>query len=77
MKPSIWIPYFGNSSKEQDLFTPKEQTIISSINFGKGVISIAKYAGSNNTRINKLILKDISNNSYPIISIKSGKIIHL
>lgn len=67
------IPDFGNSIKEKELFTPEKQTIISSLNFVKGMISIGKYAGRNNRKITKLIIKDISHYSYPIIAIQSRR----
>lgn len=67
------IPDFGNSKNEKNKFTPKKQTIESSINFMKGMIDIAKYAGRNEKEIFRLIIKDISIYSYPIISIQSHR----
>jgi len=67
------IPDFGNALKEQGLFTPKKQTIESSLNFVAGMIKIAKFAGSQNKEIFKSIMKDIDNYSYPIIAIQSNR----
>ena len=67
------IPDFGNALKEKGLFTPKKRTIESSLNFVEGMIRIARFAGTQNKKIFKSIMKDIDNYSYPIISIQSKR----
>ncbi len=67
------IPDFGNSKIEKSKFTPRKQSPESSINFVKGMLDIARYAGKENKKIFQLISNDISCYSYPIISIQANR----
>lgn len=68
------IPDFGNSEIERDKFVPKNQTLESSVFFMKGMITIAKSLDeTSQSRLSTMILKDIGNYSYPILSIQSKK----
>lgn len=66
------VPEFGNSQKERGLHTPGQQTPESSIHFMKGMLSIAKSKSVGQySELFKLIVKDLSNYSYPFIAIQS------
>lgn len=68
------IPDFGNSEKEKGKFTPKEQTPESSVHFMKGMLDIAEHTEKmRKVKVFKAITADISNYSYPILSIQAGK----
>ncbi len=66
------IPDFGASAAEQGLFVPKEQTPNSSVQFMRGMLSIAfSLDQSTSDKIGLRILRDIGNYSYPILSIQA------
>lgn len=68
------IPDFGNSASEKGKFSPKTRTTDSSVIFMRGMLEVAKYIET--TRqvfIYKNILKDLSNYSYPILSVQADK----
>jgi hypothetical protein len=68
------VPDFGNSEKEKGKFTPTEQTPESSIHFMKGMLDIAKHTEeTRNVNVFKAISTDISNYSFPILSIQATK----
>ena len=68
------IPDFGNSEKEKGKFVPTEQTPESSLHFINGMLEIARHTENNrDVKVFKAILLDISNYSYPILSIQNGK----
>ena len=68
------VPDFGASAAEQGLFLPKQQTSESSVNFMRGMIAIAKSLDETcNLKLSHLILRDIGNYSYPILSIQSDR----
>ena len=68
------IPDFGNSKKEKDRFTPRNQTPESSLHFMRGMLDIAKWVDeTQNIRVYKAILTDIGNYCYPILSIQSKR----
>lgn len=66
------VPDFGNSDKEKGLFVPNVQTPESSINFIKGMLSIAKWIEEKRgVKIFNRIKTDIGNYCYPILSIQA------
>jgi len=68
------IPDFGNSLSEKGKFVPRTRTIESSVNFMRGMMEIAQHV--ENTRhvyIYQRILKDLSNYSYPFLSVQADK----
>ena len=68
------VPDFGASAAEQGLFVPKQQTPDSSVNFMRGMIAIAKSLDeARRPKVSHLILRDIGNYSYPILSIQSDR----
>lgn len=68
------VPDFGNSEKEKGKFVPKAQTPESSLTFIKGMLEIARFVETTrDVLIYKDIIRDISNYSYPILSIQSGQ----
>jgi abequosyltransferase len=68
------VPDFGNSEKEKGKFTPTEQTPESSVHFMKGMLDIAEHTEKNrHVKVFKAITADISNYSYPILSIQARK----
>jgi abequosyltransferase len=68
------VPDFGASSAEKGLFVPKQQTPDSSVNFMRGMIAIAKSLDEEKRpKVSHLILRDIGNYSYPILSIQSDR----
>ena len=68
------VPDFGNSEAEKGKFVPKTRTIESSINFMKGMLKIAHATEiSRNVKIYKSIVNDLSNYSYPILSVQADK----
>jgi abequosyltransferase len=68
------VPDFGASTAEQGLFVPKQQTPESSVNFMRGMIAIAKSLDeTKHPKVSNLILADIGNYSYPILSIQSDR----
>lgn len=71
-------PDFGNSSSEQGKFVPRDQTPESSIHFMRGMLEIAKYVETT-TRLDVFssIRADISNYSYPILSIQAKRPRHV
>ena len=68
------IPDFGASAAEQGLFVPKQQTPESSVQFMRGMIAIAKSLDeARSPKLSHLILRDIGNYSYPVLSIQSDR----
>ena len=68
------VPDFGNAESEKSKYIPKKQTIESSLSFMKGMLKIAKYEEKDIAiKIYNPILNDISNYSYPILSIQANK----
>ncbi len=68
------IPDFGNSESEKGKFVPRTRTIESSINFMQGMLNIAQYVEmKRNVNIYRPILRDLSNYSYPILSVQADK----
>lgn len=68
------IPDFGNSESEKGKFQPKTRTIESSLNFMRGMLEIAQHVEDNRgVDIYKSIVDDLSNYSYPIISVQADK----
>ena len=68
------VPDFGNSEKEKGKFVPTEQTPESSLHFIKGMLEIADYTEkTRKVNIYQPILADISNYSYPLLSIQAGR----
>jgi glycosyltransferase involved in cell wall biosynthesis len=68
------IPDFGNSDAEKGKFVPRTRTIESSLRFMQGMLDIARYVESErHVKIYRFILKDLSNYSYPILSIQADK----
>lgn len=65
-------PDFGSSATERALFVPREQTAESSVNFMRGMLTIAKSV-EEATRLPVYlpILRDIGNYAYPILSIQA------
>jgi len=68
------IPDFGNSASEKGKFVPQKRTTESSVGFMKGMLEIAKSV-ENTRQVNIYlpILKDLSNYSYPFLSIQADK----
>lgn len=68
------VPDFGNADSEKKKFVPQQQTIESSLSFMRGMLKISKYEEKNiGIKIHNAILNDISNYSYPILSIQAKK----
>ena len=68
------IPDFGNSDSEKGKFIPKTRTIKSSISFMRGMLDIAQYVEvQHHVKVYRSILKDLSNYSYPILSVQADK----
>jgi abequosyltransferase len=68
------IPDFGNSASEKGKFVPRIRTIESSISFMRGMLDIANYVEvDRHIKIYRSILRDLSNYSYPILSIQADK----
>lgn len=68
------IPDFGNSASEKGKFVPRTRTIESSISFMRGMLDIARNVETErHVRIHRPILKDLSNYSYPILSVQADK----
>ncbi len=68
------VPDFGNSASEKGKFVPRVRTIESSISFMRGMLEIAQYVEVNRqVKIYRAILRDLSNYSYPILSIQADK----
>jgi len=67
------VPDFGASTAENGLFVPKQQTPLSSLHFVRGMLAIANsLEESGDAKLARLILRDIGNYSYPILSIQAG-----
>jgi abequosyltransferase len=68
------VPDFGHSESEKGKFIPQTRTIASSVNFMSGMLRIAKdVQNTRNVVIYNAILKDLSNYSYPILSVQADK----
>lgn len=68
------IPDFGNSAAEKGKFVPRTRTIESSISFMRGMLDIAQYVeAERHVKIYRPILRDLSNYSYPILSVQADK----
>lgn len=68
------IPEFGHAEAEQGKFVPANRTTASSLQFMKGMLDIAaSVEKERGVTVYKRIVADISNYSYPILSIQSGK----
>lgn len=68
------IPDFGNSASEKGKFVPRTRTTDSSVSFMRGMLEIARYVETTRkVSIYKSILKDLSNYSYPILSVQADK----
>jgi abequosyltransferase len=68
------IPDFGNSAAEKGKFVPRTRTIESSISFMRGMLDIAQYVEvERHVKIYRPILRDLSNYSYPILSVQADK----
>ncbi len=68
------IPDFGNSESEKGKFVPRTRTIESSISFMRGMLEIAQYVESERqVKVYRSILRDLSNYSYPILSVQADK----
>lgn len=68
------IPDFGNSASEKGKFVPRTRTIESSISFMRGMLEIAQYVESErHVKVYRSILRDLSNYSYPILSVQADK----
>jgi abequosyltransferase len=67
------VPDFGVSAAEHGHFVPQRQTPESSLYFVRGMLSIAfSLNDSRYMNIGTMILHDIGNYSYPILSIQAG-----
>ena len=67
-------PDFGNSDVEKGLFTPKQQTVASSLHFIEGMLKIAQHLEEKFClNLYKPILLDISSYSYPILAIQASR----
>lgn len=65
-------PDFGNSASEKQLHVPGQQTPASSINFMKGMLKIAKAKSVGEFGgLYQAIVEDLTNYSYPFISIQA------
>jgi len=68
------VPDFGNSPAEKGKFVPQSRTTDSSVNFMQGMLDIARHVEeTRHVDIYKNILKDLSNYSYPFLSIQAEK----
>lgn len=68
------IPYFGNSEKEKDLYTPGTITLDNSINFVKNFFEITNFIDEKyNIDSTSYVINDMSRYSYPILSIQRKK----
>jgi abequosyltransferase len=68
------VPDFGNSVSEQGKFVPHTRTIDSSVGFMRGMLDIARHVETTrHVDIYRNILKDLSNYSYPILSVQADK----
>lgn len=68
------VPDFGNSASEKGKFVPRTRTIDSSVSFMRGMLEIARYVEeTRHVEIFRSILKDLSNYSYPILSVQAEK----
>ena len=68
------VPDFGNSPSEKGKFVPRTRTTESSVSFMRGMLEIARYVESTRqVKIYRSILKDLSNYSYPILSVQAEK----
>jgi abequosyltransferase len=68
------IPDFGHSVSEKGKFVPRTRTIDSSLSFMRGMLEIARYVETTrHVDIYRSILKDLSNYSYPILSVQADK----
>lgn len=68
------VPDFGNSASEKGRFVPRTRTIESSISFMRGMLDIAQYVeAERHVIIYRPILRDLSNYSYPILSVQADK----
>lgn len=68
------VPDFGNSSSEKGKFVPRTRTVESSISFMRGMLDIAQYVeAERHVIIYRPILRDLSNYSYPILSVQADK----
>ncbi len=66
------VPDFGNSDTEKGTFIPRDQTAESSLHFIRGMLKIAKtIEETTELSVYKSIMRDISNYSYPILSIQA------
>jgi abequosyltransferase len=65
------VPDFGNSEAERGKFVPKEQTVDSSVQFMRGMLTIAAAVErKRGISILQRIVADIANYSYPILAIQ-------
>ncbi len=68
------VPEFGSSEAEKDKFIPGTRTTESSLHFMEGMLKIAGYVEeTRHVDIYKSILRDISNYSYPVLSVQADK----
>lgn len=68
------VPDFGNSASEKGKFVPRTRTTDSSVSFMRGMLEIARdVETSRHIDIYRSILKDLSNYSYPILSVQAEK----
>jgi len=68
------VPDFGVSQSEQGLFVPKQQTPESSVQFMRGMLTIAfSLDEDNHHKVGLRILRDIGNYAYPILSIQADR----
>ena len=68
------IPDFGSSTKEMGRFIPKLQTPESSLHFMRGMLEIAHSLDDPvGPKVGHLILRDIGNYAYPILSIQAKR----
>ncbi len=68
------IPDFGNSASEKGKFVPQTRTTESSVSFMRGMLDIAQHVEvARHVNIYQRILKDLSNYSYPFISVQADK----
>ena len=68
------VPDFGVSISEKGLFTPKQQTPESSLQFMRGMLAIAYSLDDlNGEKVGRRILHDIGNYAYPILSVQAGR----
>ena len=64
-------PFFGNSESEKGLYTPGVVTIENSINFMRGFFKITSYIDAKHKLSStKVIKRDFSKYSYPVLSIQ-------